>query len=103
MKHVTIKFNHHFVPHITGDIATVSAPEAERMIRYGYAELYRSPIEKDADELTKISDPDSLINDLTIITPAALVIVAKSIPAAPEDKSIHGPKNTKAVKGKKKK
>lgn len=104
---ITIKFIYGFRPYIAGDIATVSKDEANRMIRFGYAEIYITDQEKEAAALEQIADPEALktepettesaqdgtttepVDPETKVEPE----IEKQADTAPiEDRAIHGPK-----------
>ncbi len=97
---ITIKFIHGYRPNIKGDIATVSKEEATRLIRYGYAEIYVTDLEKEAAALEQIADPEALKTEPENTgsaqdeakTEPVIEIEAQAISEAPQDKSIHGPR-----------
>lgn len=103
---ITIKFIHGFRPYVVGDIATVSKEEANRLIRYGYAEIYVTAEEKQADALAEIADPESVKTEPEDAesaqdeekTEPVVETEAQAIPEAPQDRSIHGPKKKTSKK-----
>lgn len=108
---ITIKFIHGFRPYVAGDIATVSKDEANRLIRYGYAEILVSAEEKTADALAEIADPESISTDPEKTEPEADASAQDQATTEPEtetekqadtapteDRAIHGPKKKTSKK-----
>lgn len=105
---ITIKFVYGYTPYVAGDIATVAKHEADWFVKCGYAEIHKSPLEKEAESLSEVVDPESVSTEPVTeesaqdeattepeTTPAPETEKqAETTPAA--DKSIHGPKKKKA-------
>ena len=101
---ITIKFIYGYTPYVAGDIATVAKHEADWFVKCGYAEIHKSPLQKEAESLGEIVDPESIDAEPETeesaqdeaTTEPEIEKQAETAPVA--DKSIHGPKGGKNKK-----